>query len=220
MPKTRELPFYGSYGFEGETPFRYFFLKEDAQNLEEYKKAILKCLKYDILYKIFPYHKSGHDTFDSLRPPVTNPVQLSSNKFARVFHESVRGVQSGEIVVTYTISEDRKSIKLTLYDRDTTLQQLRDAVDDDAPLQYALVDKIIESEVTITKGKKLSTRDIYVYGSPQKFMGEEPHTYDESIKVISKVKSKLSYPLEDPRDLIVEEPEKDKSKGKGKNKRG
>ena len=107
-------------------------------------------------------------------------------------------------------------MELTLYDRDTILQPLRDSMDDDAPLQYALVDKIIESKVTVTKGKKLTTKDIYVYGSPQKFMGEQPHSYDESIKVISTVKSKLNFPLEDPRDLIVEEPEKDKSKGKGK----
>ena len=70
MPKTRELPFYGSYGFEGETPFRYFFLKEDAQNLEEYKKAILKCLKYDILYKIFPgnYRSNYRSSLKTVSP--------------------------------------------------------------------------------------------------------------------------------------------------------
>lgn len=220
MPKTRELPFYGSYGFEGDTPFRYFFLKEDSQNLEEYKKAILKCLKYDILYEIIPDHQSGHETYDALRPQVTLPVELPGHKFGRVFHESVRGTQSGEIVVTYKVSDDRKSLELTLYDRDTILQPIRTSDDDDAPLQYALVDKIIESKVTITKGKKLSTKDVYVYQKPQKYLGEQPHSYDDSIKVIKSVKEKAKYPIEDPRDLITDEPKKEKEENKGKNKRG
>lgn len=218
MSKTRELPFHGSYGFN-QTPFRYFFLKEDGKNLEEYKEAIIKCLKYDILYDLLPDHTTGHETYDALRPPVTLPVQLSSNKFAKVFHESVQGVQSGEIVVTYKLSEDRKSMELTLYDRNTTLQPLRDALDDNAPIQYALVDNIIESKVKVTKGKKITTRDVHVYKEPEKFLGDVPHSYEEAMKVIKQVKSKLSYPIEDPTDLLTEEKENKKDKTT-QNKRG
>jgi hypothetical protein len=218
MQKTRELPFLGSYGFN-QTPYRYFFLKEDGEHLEEYKKAIIKCLKYDILYDLLPDHETGHETYDALRPPVTVPVQLASNKFAKVFHESVQGVQSGEIVVTYKFSEDRKSMELTLYDRNTALQPLRDALDDDAPIQYALVDQITESTVKITKGKKITTKDIHVYTKPEKFLGEQPHSYEDSMKVIKQVKSKLSYPLEDPTDLLTEEKAKKETKTT-KNKRG
>ena len=210
MQKTRELPFYESYGFGGETPFRYFFLKEDSNNLENYKEAIIKCLKYDILYHIFPDYESGHETYDALRPPVTNPVQLNHNTFARVFHESVRGTQSGEIVVTYKLSEDRKSVELTLYDRDTILQPVQVSLDEDAPLQYAIVDKVIESKLKITKGKKISKKDIQVYKAPVRkaLINEEEHSYDAAMKVIKTVKSKLTYPLEDPRDLLVEGKEK------------
>jgi hypothetical protein len=210
MPKIKELPFYGSYGFTGDTQFRYFFLHEDSENVTAYKEAIIKCLKYDILYNLLPDHSSGHDTYDSLRPPVTLPVQLSSNKFAKVFHESVRGTQSGEIVVTYTFSEDRKSIELTLYDRDTILQPVQKG-DEDGPLEYAIVDRIIESKVTVRKGKKITPQDIKIYSKPEKYIRSDPHSYEDSIKVIEAVKSKLDYKLDDPRNHLVEEPEKKKT---------
>lgn len=206
MKKTRELPFYGSYGFEG-AQYRYFFLREDGKELDEYKEAIIKCLKYDILYDLFPDHKTGNEAYDSMRPSVNLPVQLSTNKFAKVFHESVEGVKSGEIVVTYKILEDRKSIELTLYDRNTTLQPLKESVDEDAPINYALVDKIIESNLTITKGKKISARDIKVFVEPEKYLNSEAHSYEEALKVIKQVKSKLEYQLDDPTDLLDEEKE-------------
>ena len=113
-------------------------------------------------------------------------------------------------------SEDGKTLELTVFDRDTILQPVRESMDDDADLQYAVVDKIFESEIKFVKGKKLTTRDIKVYGEPRKMFGERAHSYDESIKIIKEVKSKLSYPLEDPRDLLDETQEKEKAKDKNK----
>ena len=216
MPKIKGIPFLGSYGFDGETPFRYFFLREDGKYLEQYKDDIIKCLKYDVFYHIFPDYKSGNETLDSLRPMSTNPVQLEDGRIGLVFHESVRGSRSGELVVTYKLSEDGKTLELTVFDRDTILQPVRESMDDDADLQYAVVDKIFESEIKFVKGKKLTTRDIKVYGEPRKMFGERAHSYDESVKIIKEVKSKLSYPLEDPRDLLDETQEKEKAKDKNK----
>lgn len=217
MKKTGELPFFGSYGFEGETPFRYFFLKEDAQNLEEYKKEIIKCLKYDVLYELLPDHKSGHDTYDTLRPPVSLPVQLDYKTFGKSFHESVRGSHSGELIVTYTLSEDRKTMELTLYDRDTRVERVTMG-DEDGPIEYAIVDNIIESKVKVTKGKKLTTKDVYVYQSPKRLvMGKENHGYEESMKVITVVKEKegiKEFTTEHVHEEVKENKPDDK-KGKG-----
>lgn len=191
---AQELPFFGCYGFDWQNPFRYHFLHEEKENLEEYKKQLIKCLKYDILYHLNPQHKTGHDIFDSLRPPVQLPIQLDYRTFARVFGESVTGSRKGEIVVTYHISDDGKTMELTIYDRNIDVE-LVSLGDEDAPLEYAIVDNIVESKVTITKGKRLSTRDIEVYSTPtKKFLfdpdNEPAHNYEESMKVITKVKEK------------------------------
>lgn len=192
MKKTQELPFFGSYGFDGQNPFRYFFLHEEKENLEEYKKQLIKCLKYDILYHLSPEHKTGNETYDGLRPSLQLPIQLDYRTFAKVFNESVRGSHKGEIVVTYHVSDDAKNMELTIYDRDINVE-LVTMGDEDGPLEYAIVDNIIESKVTITKGKKITTKDIEVYSQPTKklyFDKSAPHNYEESMKVISKVKEK------------------------------
>lgn len=218
MRKTQELPFFGSYGFAGENPFRYTFLHEEKENLEEYKKQLIKCLKYDILYHLSPDHKTGNETYDALRPPVQLPVQLDYRTFARVFHESVRGSHKGEIVVTYHISDDGKNMELTIYDRDTNVE-LVTMGDEDGPLEYAIVDNIIESKLTITKGKKISTKDIEVYNSPTRKLRFDPdkepaHNYEESMKVIGKVKEKTGR-IEFTNHLVPETQEKTDTKKKG-----
>ena len=190
---AQELPFFGSYGFDWQNPFRYSFYQEENENLEDYKKKLIKCLKYDILYHLSPGHKTGHETYDALRPSIQLPTQLDYRTFARVFNESVRGSRKGEIIVTYHISDDGKTMELTIYDRDINVE-LVSIGGEDAPLQYAIVDNIIESKVTITKGKRITTKDIEVYSSPTQklyFDKEDPHNYEESMKVISRVKEKI-----------------------------
>jgi hypothetical protein len=208
MKKTKELPFFESYGFDGETQFRYFFLHEEAKALEDYKKQIIKCLKYDVLYHINPEHKTGHETYDALRPSPQLPVQLDYKTFGRVFGESVRGAHKGELVVTYTLSDDRKSMDLTLYDRDISVQRVTIG-DEDGPIEYAIVDNIIESKVRLTKGKKISVNDIEVYRSPRKIaFDKKSHDYESAMKVITAVKEKTDY--NEFTDKVVDENKQDK----------
>ena len=196
MTKTVELPFYGFYGFDA-TPFRYFFLKEDSENIEKYKKDILKVLKYEVLHDILPKHKSGNSAYDSehLRTP-SQKIALDSNKMALFYSESIQGIRGGELVVTYELVGD-KEIKLNIYDRNTKVDMVGQ---DGKELEYAVCDGITQSELTIKPGKKIHPSDIHICSS---LMGKE-YSYEGAIKVFEEVKSKLDYHMDDPRAHMSE----------------
>ena len=84
---------------------------------------------------------------------------------------------------------------------------------------YSIFDNIIESKLTITKGKKISTKDIEVYNSPTRKLRFDPdkepaHNYEESMKVIGKVKEKTGR-IEFTNHLVPETQEKTDTKKKG-----
>jgi len=203
MKKVNNLPFIGTYGLDNQ--FRYFLLDpHNSVKTENYKKDIINCLKYDVLYHILPTHKSGSKTLDELRLNTSNAISIDAHTKGCIFSESVNGNRSGELIVTYKLSDDKKSLVLTLYDRNTILQPIRSSLDSDSPIEFTLVDNIVESRVEIKKGHKLSPKDIKVYHGDFKLDG---HTYEDALKVIKTVKNKADYQALEPTDLLIEEPE-------------
>ena len=209
MSKKVELPFYGFYGLDA-TPYRYFFLREDSENVEKYKKDILKVLKYEVLRDIFPEYKTGNSTYDSEHLRITGntqKVQLDSNKIALFYGESVQGVRGGELIVTYEFDENQKDVKLNIYDRNTKVDIVREG---DEKGQYAVCDTITQSQLTLKNGKKIHPNDINICSSLTGIGTREAYSYDAAIKVFEEVKAKLDYEMDDPRDYITEEKENKK----------
>lgn len=211
MTKKVELPFYGFYGLD-DTPFRYFFLQEGAQNREQYRQDIIKVLKYQVLHDIFPDHKSGNSTYDSdhlnLRGN-TQKVQLSPNKVALFYDESIQGIRGGELIVTYELDENKKDIKLNLYDRNTKVELVDTK---NGPAQYAVCDCITQSQLTIKKGKKIHSKDINICSDISNNMLEgKIYTYDEAIKVFDEVKANLNNKIDDPRNHTTEDKKNQKT---------
>ena len=209
MSKKVELPFYGFYGLDA-TPFRYFFLHENGEDVEKYKKDILKVLKYEVLHDIFPEYKTGNRVYDNEHLAVTGrtkKIQLDSNKVALFYVESVQGVRGGELIVTYELAENEKDLKLNIYDRNTKVDIVREGDDKG---QYAVCDTITQSQLTLKKGKKIHPIDISICSSLTGIGTREEYSYDAAIKVFEEVKAKLDYDMDDPRDYLTEEKENKK----------
>lgn len=209
MSKKVELPFYGFYGLDA-TPFRYFFLDEDSENIEKYRKDILKVLKYVVLRDIFPDYKTGNSTLDCDHLRITGhtqKIQLDSHKIALFYKESVQGVNGGELIVTYELAKNGKDLKLNIYDRNTKVGIVSEG---DEKGQYAVCDNITQSLLTLKKGKKIHSNDIYICSSSPGFGDFEEYSYEAAMKVFEEVKAKLDYEMDDPRDYITEEKENKK----------
>jgi len=190
MKKTIELPLEGTYGFSNQQAYRYTFTNEDDTRLERYKEEIIKALKYDFFYSILHNYKIGDKLLDWLIPEKVDPIKLDNGKYACIFNESIQGGKGGEVIVVYDISKDDKAIDITIYDRNATIQHKISTMNETPSSEYVLVDSIIESNVKIVNGKKLTVGNIEVY-MDEKLYGDTEHSYESAMKVIELVKSKF-----------------------------
>jgi len=198
---SMELPFQESYGLGNDIPHRYFLLGGIDSEVKTYKEQILKCLKYDVFYSLSSEYKSGDAILDAHRPSVAAPVQIDENRVAYIFDESVRGNQPGELIVVCDLSKDKTEMKLTLYDRTTSLKKQATQEkwnSSEVDHQFVLEDKIVESEIMLfMKGKKIRISDVRIYTQ-----NSLEHNYKKSLEVISQVKDNSPEKSMDPTDLL------------------
>lgn len=185
---TKPLQILGGYGIDNDSSYRYFFLREEADNLEKYKEDIIKCLKYDVLYSVLPDHTIGDKGYDHLNSVRQEPVEITEGTYGCFCGESIRNSGKGELVAVYKFSEDGKTVLINLYDRTTVLGLVQTSMDDETQKEYALLDSIVESQVRLTKGKKLTTKDIRVYSNA---IHDKEHNYTSALKVVEAVKEKV-----------------------------